>query len=327
MSPLFAFISATAAALALSAAPAPAQSQDWPEARPIRIIVAYPFGGVSHLIASALAESLSDDLKTPVVIENLPGAEGNTSMEAIAQAEPDGFTLGYASISPLTRNPHLSPATYDPHKDIVPVVSVMYAPILLVATPSATATDFGDLVDQARARPGAITWATLNNGSVGQMMILQIMNKAHVTITHVPYDLIGLLMPDALAGRFTVMSARLSPMLSTQLNKGTLRILAVGAPERLANYPDVPTFAELGYPDANQTSHFGLFAPVGTPEAVVTRVNAAVNAALQSPAIAQLVTHTGNVATGGTSEAFAETIVREDSSNKRAIKAASSTVG
>ena len=166
------FVPAAAVLLALSSATSLAQtSAAWPEASAIRIVVAYHAGGVSDVVARALGERLTAELKTPVVIENRAGAAGNIGMDAVAKAAPDGFTLGFASVSPLTLNPHLSKSTYDPYKDIAPVVSVMYSPILLVATPSATAADFVALIDEARAHPGAVTWATSGKGSVGHIMV------------------------------------------------------------------------------------------------------------------------------------------------------------
>lgn len=202
----------------------------WPEAKAIRIVVAYPAGGVSDVVARALGERLSADLKTPVVIENRAGAAGNIGMDAVAKAAPDGYTFGFASVSPLTLNPHLSKSTYDPYKDIAPVVSVMYSPILLVATPSAKVSDFGGLIDEARAQPGVVTWATSGKGSVGHIMVEQIMRKAGVSITDIPYKGAGQQMQDALGGQFTVMSTNSSPALAGQLSSGKLRALATARP-------------------------------------------------------------------------------------------------
>jgi len=320
------FVPAAAVLLALSSATSLAQtSAAWPEARAIRIVVAYPAGGVSDVVARALGERLTAELKTPVVIENRAGAAGNIGMDAVAKAAPDGFTLGFASVSPLTLNPHLSKSTYDPYKDIAPVVSVMYSPILLVATPSATAADFGALIDEARAHPGAVTWATSGKGSVGHIMVEQIMRKAGVTITDIPYKGAGQQMQDALGGQFSVMSTNSSPALAAQLTDGKLRALATGAPKRLPKYPDVPTFGELGFEEANMTSLFGLYAPAGTPQDIIMRINGVVNAALKDPAVAQLLSASDNIATGGSPQAFADAIAKEDANNGRIIKAANIT--
>jgi len=139
-----------AAAVALVVSPVVASAQAWP-AKPIRIIVAYPAGGVSDNIARALADKLAVQLGTPVVIENKAGASGSLGVDAVAKAAPDGYTLGFAAVSPMALNPHLGKSPFDPQKDIAPVVSVMYSPVLLLGTPASRVTDFKDLIARARA--------------------------------------------------------------------------------------------------------------------------------------------------------------------------------
>ena len=299
-----------------------AQPMPWPTAKPIRIVVAYPAGGVSDVVARALGEKLSEDLKAPVVIENRAGAAGNIGMDAVAKAAPDGYTFGFASISPLTLNPHLMKATYDPYTDIAPVVSVMYSPILLVATPAASWQDMAGMIEAARKAPGTVTWATSGKGSVGHIMVEQVMRKADVTLTDIPYKGAGQQMQDALGGQFSVMSINSSPAVAAQIEAGKLRPLAVGAPQRLSKYGNVPTFTEVGFAPANMTSLFGLYAPAQTSPAILEQVNAAVNRALKDPKVVELLESSDNVATGGTAQAFAQDIKRESDSNARIIKEA-----
>lgn len=155
------------AAAALALAPAMASAQSWPTAKPIRIVVAYPAGGVSDNVARALADKLAVQLGTPVVIENKAGASGSLGVDAVAKAAPDGYTLGFAAVSPLALNPHLGKSPFDPQKDIAPVVSVMYSPVLLLGTSASKATDFKDLLATAQAKPGAVRWATSGQASLG----------------------------------------------------------------------------------------------------------------------------------------------------------------
>ena len=314
------------AALCLSALVPPlphAQSQPaaWP-ANPIRIVVAYPAGGVGDKVARALADKLAVQLGTPVVIENKAGASGSIGVDAVAKAAPDGYTLGFAAISPLALNPHLGKSPFDPQKDIAPVVSVMYSPVLLLGTPASKAKDFRDLLATARAKPGEIRWTTSGPASLGHIMLEQIMASAQVQITHVPYKGGGQQMNDALGGQFEVLSTNAGPAVQQHVKAGKLKPLAVGAPARLASLPDVPTLAELGLPAANMSSLFGIYAPAQTPAAVLERLNAELNKALALPDIRSKLDATDNVPTGGTAAEFARQIALESENNARIIRSA-----
>ncbi|MBS0609772.1 MAG: tripartite tricarboxylate transporter substrate binding protein, partial [Proteobacteria bacterium] len=158
-------------AAACAAAPWPTFAQgDWP-ARPIRLIVAYPAGGVSDVVARALGERLAQRLGTPVAVENKAGAGGTIGMDAVAKAAPDGYTLGFCAISPLVLSPHLGRPPFDPERDIAPVASVMYSPVLLLATQALKARDFAGLIAVARAHPGQLRWATSGLASLGHIML------------------------------------------------------------------------------------------------------------------------------------------------------------
>lgn len=313
------FLLATAA---LALAPAMALAQSWPTAKPIRIVVAYPAGGVSDNVARALADKLSVQLGTPVVIENKAGASGSLGVDAVAKAAPDGYTLGFAAVSPLALNPHLGKSPFDPQKDIAPVVSVMYSPVLLLGTSVSKAADFKDLLATAQAKPGAVRWATSGQASLGHIMLEQIAGKSQVQITHVPYKGGGQQMNDALGGQYEVLSTNAGPAVLQHIKAGKLKPLAVGAPARLDSLPQVPTLAELGQPAANLSSLFGLYAPAQTPAAVLDRINAEVNKALAQPDIRSKLEATDNVPTGGTAAEFARQIAQESENNARIIRAA-----
>jgi tripartite-type tricarboxylate transporter receptor subunit TctC len=318
------FCAASVAGFQARAADAPA----WPR-HAIHMIVAYPAGGVSDTVTRALAEKLTSDLGAPVVVENRGGAAGTIGVDVVAKAAPDGYTFGFASISPLALNPHLMKPPFNPEKDILPVVSVMYSPVVLLATQAADMKDIKDfpaLIDLARRKPGMVSWATSGKGSVGHIMAEQVMRKANVKILDVPYKGAGQQMQDALGSQFDVLSVNSAPMLAPQIKAGKLRPLAVAAPQRLAEYPTIPTFAELGYPGANLSSLFGIYAPAGLPAAILQRMNAAVNKALKDPKVAGILAHSDNVATGGTPESFKQEIERQSVSNARIIKEAHITL-
>ncbi|MFC5497854.1 Bug family tripartite tricarboxylate transporter substrate binding protein [Caenimonas terrae] len=310
------------ASFLLAAVPAVhAQAGHWP-ARPIRLIVAYPSGGVSDMVARLLADKLSAQLDTPVLVENKGGASGSIGVDAVAKAAPDGYTLGFAAVSPLTLSPHLGKLPFDPVRDIAPVASVMYSPVLVLATPASDSKDFGALLATARARPGAVRWATSGPASLGNILLEQLKAAAKVDITAIPYKGGGQQITDAVGGQFEVLSVNTSPTIVQQMKAGKLRALAVGAPARLEAMPAVPTLAELGYPAANMTSLFGVFAPAAVPQPLLERLNAEINKALAQPDLRARLLGSDNVPTGGTRAEFARQIAGESQNNARIIRAA-----
>jgi tripartite-type tricarboxylate transporter receptor subunit TctC len=311
-------IVATALSFALAGALAHAQVVP----KTIRIVVAYPAGGVSDIVARALAERLAAQLGSTVVVENRAGASGTIGMDAIAKAAPDGATLGFSAISPLVLNPHLGRSPFDPLKDIAPVASVMYSPVLLLATEATGTRDFRTLMEDAHARPGAVRWATSGQASLGHIVLEQLRSAARVDITHVPYKGGAQQLNDALGAQFEILSINAGPALASHIRSGKLRPLAVGAPARLANLPKVPTLAELGFPAANLSSLFGVFAPANTPAILIEKYNAEINKALANPDLRAKLLATDNVPTGGGAQAFADAIADEYESNARIVKSA-----
>jgi tripartite-type tricarboxylate transporter receptor subunit TctC len=191
-----------AALAALGAAVLPSHAQAaWP-GKPIRLVVAYPPGGVSDAVARALGDRLAMSLGQPVLVENKAGASGSIGLDAVAKSAPDGHTIGFAAISPLALTPHLGKSPFDPQRDLVPVVSVMDSPVLLLATSATPATDLRELLGVALARPGSVRWATSGPASLGHLMLEQLKAAAKVDITHIPYKGGGQQITDALSGQF-----------------------------------------------------------------------------------------------------------------------------
>ena len=295
----------------------PAFAQGWPS-KPIKVIVVYPPGGTSDAVTRLLAEKMSTALGQPVLVENRGGAGGALGMDAMAKSAPDGYTLTFSAISPVTLLPHVGKVPYDVLKDIVPLASVMYSPVYLLATPAFTGKDFADVVTQAKARPGALRVGTSGIATLGHLMVEQL-RIAGLDLTHVPYRGGGQVITDAAGGQFELFTANPSPGVNAMLLQGKFRILAVAAPKRLAALPSVPTMTELGYPDSNYTSHFGLFAPSKTPEAVLKRLHDEINAALAMPEVADRLVKLDNVVAPSTSEQFARVIRREYEANARIV--------
>ncbi|MDB5856492.1 MAG: tctC [Ramlibacter sp.] len=307
--------------LAAAVLPLTARAQaGWPT-RPVKIIVPYPAGGVNDVVARMLAERLRPLLGQPVVVDNRAGAGGTIGMDAVAKAD-DGHTLGFAAISPLTLNPHLMKLQYEPLKDIAPVASVMYSPVYVLATQRFKGGSFRDAIAMARAAPGKVSIASSGFGTLGHIMIEQIRRKSGADLTHVPYKGGTQLITDAAGGQFDLMVANPFAPLNALIDEGKLRVLAVTGPRRLAKLPQVPTLAELGYPQANLTSLFGFYAPASTPPELVRRLNADINKVLADKEVQEQLRKLDNVPSPGTPEQFAAVIAREYAANARIVKEA-----
>jgi tripartite-type tricarboxylate transporter receptor subunit TctC len=288
----------------------------WPQ-QPIRILVAYPPGGLSDEIARAIARQLSAQLGTAVVVENRAGAGGTIAMTALARSPPDGHTLCFSAISPLVLSPLLVPVGYDPQRDIAAVISVMVTPVMIVGTPAFTGTHFADLLAQGKARPGALRWATSGRGTLGHIVAEQVALHGGVRITHIPYKGGGPQLTDALGGEFELLSTNVAPLQLRHVAAGGFKPLAVGAPSRLAVLPEVPTLAELGFSEANLMSVFGLFAPAATPDETLTALNAELDRVVAQPQVRGRLLAANNVPTGGSREDFSRLIAEQSRSFRR----------
>lgn len=306
-------LAAAALAARAQAVPTPAA---WPT-QPLRIIVVYPPGGLSDGMARALADRLQARLGLPVRVESRAGGGGSVGLQALAQAAPDGHTLAFSAVSPLTLRPHLGPVGYDPFKDIAPVAGVMFTPVLLVGTPAFTGRDFAGLLAQARARPGALRWASSGVATAGHLVLEQVQAGAGVRVTHVPYKGGGQQINDALAGQFELLSTNVAAAQLRHVASGRFTPLAVGAPQRLEVLAQVPTFAELGLAQANVSSLLGIFAPGRTPLPVLERLHAQVSLALADAAVRERIVASDNLPFGGSRGDFARRIADEWAGNRR----------
>lgn len=305
----------------LAAASTVSAAADWPD-KPVRVIVVYPPGGVSDTVTRAISEELGERLKVPFVVENKGGAGGTVGMAAVAKAEPDGYTIGFSSISPLALSPLVSKVSYNPQQDITPVASVMVSPVVLLGTKAFKGKSLDDVIRQSKANPGALRWATSGPGSVGHLMLEQFQHDAGVDITHVPYKGSAQQQNDALGGQFELISTNVSAALLAHVNSGALHAVAIAAPQRADFMANVPTFTELGYPKANKMSVFGFFAPGGTPDAIIERLNAEINKVIALPKIQTLLTGSSNIPLTGSPKHFSSQISEELEANRSVIESA-----
>jgi tripartite-type tricarboxylate transporter receptor subunit TctC len=286
--------------------------------KPVRIIVVYPPGGTSDAVTRLMADKLAPALGQQVLVENRGGAGGAIGMDAMAKSAPDGHTIAFGAISPLTLLPHVGKVPYDPLKDIAPLASVMYSPVYFLATPAFAGQTFADVVKEAKAKPGSLRVGTSGIATIGHLMVEQL-RIAGLDFTHVPYRGGGQVITDAAGGQFELFTANPSPGANALIQQGRLRILAVAAPRRLPALPNVPTLTEAGYPDASYTSHFGFYAPAKTPEAARKRLHAEINAVLALPEVAERLTRLDNVIAISSIDQFAEVIRREYEANAKIV--------
>ena len=244
------------------------------EGKPLRIIVPFPPGGATDITARSLQESLARILKQPVVLENRGGAGGSIGMAEVARAPADGLTLGVATLSTHGVNPAVyTKLPYHPTKDFTGVTEIVKAPGVIVINPAVVPVkDFAELVKYLKANPGKVSYATPGNGTIGHMWGELFKSSTGTSMVHIPYRGAGPAINDVLAGQVAVYFDQVASSLP-HVKSGKLKALAVSWPERLDVLPDVPTYAELGYKQANEPSWFGLVAPAGTPPAAAEPVS------------------------------------------------------
>ncbi len=306
------------AALALATAPLmlsampPAHAADaWPQ-RPIRLLVPYGPGGSSDVVARAVAVEMSRSLGQQVVVENKGGGQGTIATQEVARARPDGYTLILGHVGTLAVNPSMMPnLSYDPRRDFAPIILLAKLPMVFAVGEKVPAATLPQFIALARAKPGVLNYGSAGNGSAGHLAFEMLKTAAAIDVVHVPYKGTGAQVTDLLAGNIDAAAAGI-PGLLPHAQAGKIKILAVGSEHRLSILPDVPTVAEQGFPGFESSQWFGLLAPAGTPAAVVARLQAAAQAALQSESVRQRLAHDAADVSGAGPAEFAAFIDAEE---------------
>jgi tripartite-type tricarboxylate transporter receptor subunit TctC len=298
------------AAVIVTAAFASACAQSYP-AKPVRLIVPYPPGGGTDIFARMLGAKLGDALGQQVVIDNRAGAAGVIGADTAAKAPPDGYTLVVGQASNLAINQHLmSKLPYDPVKDFAPITLIATSPSLLVVHPSLPVLSVKDLVALAKARPGAINYASAGNGSPGHLAAEYFKKLTGTDIVHIPYKGATPAMLDVIAGQASLYFT--SPIAAQPyVQSGRLRQIAVTSAQRFPPLPDVPAIAESGYREFDMTTWWGLLAPAGVPKEIVARLNADAVKALNMPEMKDRLASQGAMVVTDTPEQFAAYIKSE----------------
>ena len=303
---------AAASLTALGALSGPAAlAQDGFPSKPITILVPFAAGGTTDILARIVAQALQQELGQTVIVDNKPGAGGNIGLDAVAKSAPDGYTFGMGQTANLAINPALLPSMpFNPRTDLIPVALVAAQPTVLVVPQDSPWKSVQDLVKAAKADPGGIRQGLASTGTVGHLAGEMLAFKAGIQVLNVPYKGAAPAVTDLL-GKQTHYMFGTPQAVYPLLKGGKLRALAVTSARRLPILPEVPTVAESGYAGFEAVDWKLIVAPKGTPAAIVQKMNIAVNAALQQPAVQQQLQAEGSTALGGSMQDAARYLLKE----------------
>src|SRR5258705_2097807 len=297
-------------------------AQDAYPNKPIRLIVPFPPAGGTDVLSRSIAQAMSSQAKWLIVIDNKPGAGGNIGLDAAAKSPPDGYTIAMGQTANLAVNPALySTMPFDPLKDFAPIALISSQPLILVVDEKSPYKTLKDLVDAAKKNPGKVNMASSSNGTIGHIGGELFQRRAGIKMTHVPYKGAGPAVTDLMGGSVDCFFGN-TQAVGGLVTAGRLRPLAVTSPQRLANFPNVPTVAELGYPGFDAATWSGLVAPAGTPPAIINRLNAEANKALGSSQMKAKLHENGRKPLAGTPQQFAQVIRKEHAKWGAAVREA-----
>lgn len=281
------------------------------QAKPMRIVVPFPPGGATDIVARAVSELLARELGQTIVVDNRPGAGGSIGMSEVARAKADGLTLGLATASTHGVNPAVyKKLPYDAVRDFAPVSELVKAPGVLVVSPALGVSDFASFVALLRQRPGKVSFASAGNGTVSHLWGELFKSATRTDMLHVPYRGAAPAVTDLLGGQVQVYFDQLASSLP-HISSGKLKALAISWPSRLKMVADVPTFAEVSLASNNVPSWFGLVAPAGTPSSAIEALHAALVKVLADPALADRLATQGLYPSAGSPREFGALIRQE----------------
>jgi tripartite-type tricarboxylate transporter receptor subunit TctC len=297
-----------------------AQAQSWPT-KPIKLIVPYPPGGGTDVIARIVQEPLAKELGQQVIIDNRGGAGGSIGSALAAQSPSDGYTILF-TLSSHTINPAIyTKLPFDTEKDFSSVVTVASLPQILVANPNFPAKTVKEVIEMAKAKPGSISYASVGNGSPGHLAGAMMASDAGVDMTHIPYRGGGPAVTDVMAGQVPLLWVSI-PAAAQFVKAGKLRALAVSTVKRSAVFPDVPTMVESGFKGFEVDSWYAMFVPAKTPQAIIDRINKAAVNVLAQPEVKEKLLGQGAEAVGDTPAQLSGVVKKEIAKWKQVVKSA-----
>jgi tripartite-type tricarboxylate transporter receptor subunit TctC len=289
----------------------PAPAVNWP-VRPVRIVVPFAPGGGADLIARMLTPHLQQRLEQSFFVDNRAGAAGRIGAAAVAKADPDGHTLLMTTESSIVIAPHIGVTmTYDPLKEFAPVSLLTRNPVVLVVHPSVPAATLEDYIALARAKPGALFYASSGAGGPNHLAGEIFKQMTGVNIVHVPYPGTGAAIPAVISNQVGAMWGFMAGLLP-HIRSGSLKALAIGTKERSPALPEVPTVAEAGVPGYEAASWIGLLAPAATPQPIIARLWDALSASMQEPSVKDILKRDGSDIVVSTPDEFRRVIAADD---------------
>jgi tripartite-type tricarboxylate transporter receptor subunit TctC len=280
----------------------PVMAEDFP-VRPIRLIVPFPAGGPSDIIARVIGQRMSEIAKQPVLIDNRGGQGGVLGTDVLAKAKPDGYTISISSAGALAISPTMEKIAYDPLKDLQTVTLVAKVPEMLVVANDVPAKNMAELIALAKAQPGKLNFASSGPGSLPHLAGELLKLTAKIDIVHVPYRGAAPAVNDLLGQQVQMVFLDL-PILLPQIRSGGLRAIALGAPQRAPTAMDVPTTTEVGMADVQAENCYGLVVPAGTPAPIVAKLNEIAAEAMRDPAVKEKLATQGAELIGDSPEHF-----------------------
>lgn len=296
----------------------PAHAAGYPE-RAIKIVVPFAAGGTTDIIARILSLKMPQLLGQSVVVENKGGGGGIIGATDTAKSAPDGYSLGIATVSTVATAPAIQPKTpYNPLTDFTPIINVAATPNVISVHPSFPAKDYAGFLAEIKANPGKYTYATPGVGSIMHLQTELFLDMTGTKIRHVPYRGAGPALNDAVAGQVSMMSDNF-PSSQPFFGSGMLIPIVVSAPKRIAAFPNVPTFAEVGLPVVNRVAFYGIVGPKGLPDDIVKKVHDVVKKTLEDPDVRKRIEETGSDVIGNSPAEFAEQIKAEYEVYKKVV--------